>query len=87
VKQVVPTLCRPVCTPDFTLWLRIFVEQEEMKYPGRKSTVRRSTKTGGSDPAFSAFSRPKSVLGSLPPCGACRIPAVAENPLEQNPRS
>jgi len=31
---------------------------------------------GGSDPTFSAFSRPKSVLGSLPPCSdlhRCRI--------------
>jgi hypothetical protein len=34
---------------------------------GSEKLPRKKAKTGGSDPTFSAFSRPKSAWGSLPP--------------------
>jgi hypothetical protein len=33
-----------------------------------KSRRGKNSQTGGSDPTFSASSRPKSIVGSLPPC-------------------
>jgi hypothetical protein len=37
------------------------------RYENGKSDTEKNTRLGGSDPTFSAFSRPKSSWGSLPP--------------------
>jgi len=39
-----------------------------------KSRRGKNSKAGGSDPTFSAFSRPKSVVGSPPALHAGRVP-------------
>jgi hypothetical protein len=69
VKNVVLTLCNPPCTQSVTLWQSISQKQTEMADQKLGSTCGKTTKTGGSDPTFWAFSRPKSFSGSLPPCG------------------
>jgi hypothetical protein len=83
VKKVVLTPCKLVCTKVFTLWRRIFRQDAQIPEPKTKSSGGKTTKTGGSDPTFRAFSRPKSFLGSLPPCGtssgADRFPTAARD--------
>jgi hypothetical protein len=69
VKTVILTLCNSSCTKVFTLWQRISRKEMEMLEPEFKSSDGKTTKTGGSDPTFLAFSRPKSFSGSLPPYG------------------
>jgi hypothetical protein len=43
----------------------------------RKSYSGKNTKSGGSDPTFLAFSRPKSSWGSLPPDTLVACPRFA----------
>jgi hypothetical protein len=82
VKKVILTLCNRSCTKVFTLWPRISRKETQIPEPKFASSSGNTTKTGGSDPTFWASSRPKSLLGSLPPCGtsfgAASFPTAAE---------
>jgi len=85
VKKVILTPCKLACTEVFTLWQRIFRLERQIPEGKTKSSGGKTTKTGGSDPTFRAFSRPKSVSGSLPPSGtssgAGRFSTAAEERL------
>jgi hypothetical protein len=67
VKNVNLTLCNRSCTKVFTLWPRMHLQDQAMPAAKLKSSGRKTTKTGGSDPTFSAFSRPKSSWGRSRP--------------------
>ena len=67
VKNVGISLCDLVCTKVFTLSPFKVLKERNIRSRNFKSSGRKSTKTGGSDPAFSAFGRPKSFVGPLPP--------------------
>jgi hypothetical protein len=67
VKKVILTLCNLSCTKVFTLWQGMSRKKMQIPEPKFKSSGGKTTKTGGSDPTFLAFSRPKSLSGSLPP--------------------
>ena len=71
VKNVRISLCNLVCTKVFTLSPPKVLRERNIRSRNFKSDGPKTTKTGGSDPTFSAFSRPKSFVGSLPPvvCG------------------
>ena len=71
VKNVRISLFNLVFTQVFTLAPRKVLNERNIRSRNFKSSGRKTTKTGGSDPTFSAFSRPKSFVGSLPPvlCG------------------
>jgi hypothetical protein len=67
VKNVRISLCNLVWTKVFTLSLSKALREKNIRSGNFKSSGGKTTKTGGSDPTFSAFSRPKSFVGSLPP--------------------
>jgi hypothetical protein len=67
VKNVRTPLCNLVCTQVFTFSMPKLLGERNIRSWNFKSSGRKTTKTGGSDPTFSAFSRPKSFVGSLPP--------------------
>jgi hypothetical protein len=71
VKNVRIPLFNLVFTQVFTLSPPKIVREKNIQSRNLKSSGRKTTKTGGSDPTFSAYSRPKSFVGSLPPivCG------------------
>jgi hypothetical protein len=76
VKKVNLTLCNSSCTKVFTLWPRMHLQDKAMPEAKLKSSGRKTTKTGGSDPTFSAFRRPKSAWGRSRPEAACPVPVV-----------
>jgi hypothetical protein len=49
-----------------------------MRNTGRKRRRGKNTKSGGSDPTFSAFSRPKSLWGRSRPPALLTVPEVDE---------
>jgi len=64
VKKVRTTHSTFVFTCFFTLWREQFLLGEsDAERNASKSHRGKNTKTGGSDPTFSAFSRPKSAWG------------------------
>ena len=63
MKNVNMTLCKSPCTKVFTLWPGMSWKQTEMSDTKLKSSGGKATKSGGSDPTFSAFGRPKSFWG------------------------
>ncbi len=68
MKSVSFSLFKPFCTKVFTLMSAYAAERQcDAWRRNSKSSGIETTKTGGSDPTFSAFSRPKSAWGSLPP--------------------
>ncbi len=69
VKNVRNSRCNSNFTSSFTLFRRITRKESQLEASAAKSDSEKITETGGSAPTFSAFSRPKSVWGSLPPCG------------------
>jgi hypothetical protein len=71
VKKVNMTLFTSFFTQVFTPWPRMPVEGKAMPETKPKSSSGKTTKTGGSDPTFSAFSRPKSAWGRSRPEAPC----------------
>jgi len=67
VKNVTFLLCTSSCTKVFTLSAPTPLKEGAMLNRNPKSSVRKTTKTGGSDPTFPAFSRPKSPWGRSRP--------------------
>ena len=67
VKNVRISLFNLVFTKVFTLSPSKVLREKNIRSRNFKSSGGKTTKTGGSDPTFSAFSRPKSFVGSLPP--------------------
>jgi hypothetical protein len=67
VKNVRISLFNLVFTQVFTLSPRKVLNERNIRSRNFKSSGGKTTETGGSDPTFSAFSRPKSFVGSLPP--------------------
>jgi hypothetical protein len=71
-------LVKNVRTPFFsfdfsTVFTLLRATRLKSKWMGTRSSKHdggKTTETGGSDPTFSAFSRPKSFVGSLPPVGS-----------------
>ena len=78
VKNVRISLCNLVCTKVFTLSPSKALREKNIRSGNFKSSGGKTTKTCGSDPTFSAFSRPKSFVGSLPPV-LCRTPNHTTN--------
>ena len=76
MKKVNTTLCKSSCTKVFTLWPRMLQSADKMFETKRKSSGGKTTKTGGSDPTFSAFSRPKSSWGRSRPEAPGSVPVV-----------
>ena len=54
------TPCKSSCTKVFTMWPGMPMKDKAIAEAKPKSSGGKTTKTGGSDPTFSAFSRPKS---------------------------
>jgi hypothetical protein len=72
VKNVRLTFCTFVFNKFCTLWREHLPAVEPHRGKPQEKTRRgKNTKSGGSgsDPTFSATSRPKSFWGSLPPAG------------------
>jgi len=67
VKNVRNSFCILVCARTFTLARSIWREDKQIENSTSKSIGGKTLKTGGSDPTFSAFSRPKSSLGRSRP--------------------
>ena len=68
VKTVKNTSCSSFFSHLFTISSEYFLGTAgDAKRAESKSSSEQNTKSGGSDPTFSAFSRPKSFVGSLPP--------------------
>ena len=67
VKNVRISLFNLVFTQVFTLFPLKVLNEKNIRNRNLESSGGKTTKTGGSDPTFSAFSRPKSFVGSLPP--------------------
>jgi hypothetical protein len=76
VKNALLTHCKPACTEVFTSWPRILRQKSEIPKARPKSSVGKTTKTGGSDPTFRAFSRPKSLWGRSRPAAQVSVPVV-----------
>ena len=73
VKKVEMTLCTFTLATFFTLWRsEVLVRQRNGKHREEKRCCGQNTKSGGSDPTFSAFSRPKSSWGRSRPPRAAR---------------
>jgi hypothetical protein len=70
VKNVRIPLFTVVCTKVFTLSPPKILKDRNFRNRNFKSSGGQTTETGGSDPTFSAFSRPKKFSGSLPPVGS-----------------
>ena len=71
------------CTRVFTLWPGIPMKDKAMAEGKLKSSGGKTTKTGGSDPTFSAFSRPKSAWGRSRPEAPYPVPAVFSTSSDQ----
>jgi hypothetical protein len=70
VKKVKTMLCTFFFSRFRTLWETYSSERKgDKRKHQEKSRLGKNTKSGGSDPTFSASRRPKSFLWSLPPCG------------------
>ena len=78
VKNVRISVFNLVCTQVFTLSPRKVLNERNIRSRNFKSSGGKTTETGGSDPTFSAFSRPKSFAGSLPPVW-CAAPNQTRN--------
>ena len=71
MKKVRITASTFACSCFFTLWYDQFhIGERDTERNARKSHRGKKTETGGSDPTFLRPSRPKSLVGSLPPSGA-----------------
>jgi hypothetical protein len=57
---------------------------EQYTIGGSERLPRKKAKTGGSDPTFSAFSRPKSFVGSLPPVDSDKPSHTTDTRRQQN---
>jgi hypothetical protein len=77
------TLFTSFFTQVFTLWPRIFLTHGAMRETKPKSSIGKTTKTGGSDPTFSAFSRPKSAWGRSRPEAPYPVPVVLSTSSDQ----
>jgi len=84
VKKVNLTPCKSSCTKVFTLWPRMFLEHKALREAKPRSGSGKTAKTGGSDPTFSAFSRPKSAWGRSRPGAPCPVPAVSSPVRNEN---
>jgi hypothetical protein len=67
VKNVRNSFCTLVCTSFFTLARSIWLIEKQVEISDSERAGKKITKTGGSDPTFSAFSRPKSSWGRSRP--------------------
>ena|ERR1700737_1448889 len=67
VKNVRNSFCTPVFSKSFTLVRCNCLKETPMENLASKRPGGKNTKTGGSDPTFSAFSRPKSSWGRSRP--------------------
>ena len=67
VKTVEFSHCTFSCTDVFTYDLRKLLTCWRMQTSHPESVRAETTKKGGSDPTFWVLSRPKGLLGSLPP--------------------
>src|SRR5712664_242272 len=67
VKNVRNSFCTLVCTSFFTLVRSIWLREKQVEISDSESAGKKITKTGGSDPTFSASSRPKSFRGRSRP--------------------
>jgi hypothetical protein len=76
VKKVILTLCNLSCTKVFTLWQGMSRKKTQIPEPKFKSSGGKTTKTGGSDPTFWAFSRPKCLRGRSRPAAPSSVPVV-----------
>ena len=70
MKKVKTTSCTFSFSTFRTLWQRHLPEKRrDARKPQEKTRRGKNTKSGGSDPIFLGFCRPKKRFGSLPPCG------------------
>jgi hypothetical protein len=67
VKNVRDSFCILDCSRSFTPVRHIYLKVQPIANSISKSTGERTTKTGGSDPTFSASGRPKSFWGRSHP--------------------
>jgi hypothetical protein len=72
VTNVRNSFCTLVCTSFFTLVRSIWLREKQVEISDSESAGKKITKTGGSDPTFSASSRPKSRWGRSRPPRAAR---------------
>jgi hypothetical protein len=77
------TPCKSSCTKVFTSWPSMPVKKKAIAEAKPKSSGGKTTKTGGSDPTFSAFSRPKSAWGRSRPEAPCPVPVVFSTSSDQ----
>jgi hypothetical protein len=77
------TLFTSFFTPVFTVWPRMLLKHNAMCQTKTKSSSGKSTKTGGSAPTFSAFSRPKSAWGRSRPEAPYPVPVVFSSSSDQ----
>jgi hypothetical protein len=83
VKKVNMTPCKSSCTKVFTLWPRMPMKHKAIAEAKPKSSGGTTTKTGGSDPTFSACSRPKSAWGRSRPEAPYPVPGVLSTSSDQ----
>jgi hypothetical protein len=83
VKKVDLTPCKSSCTKVFTVWPGMRLGPKAAAEAKPESEGRKTTKTGGSDPAFWAFSRPKGSWGRSRPGAPCPVPAVSSTSSER----
>jgi|SRR5579859_2533771 len=67
VKNIGSSICILDCSRSFTLVRRIYLKVKQVANSTSESTSEKNTKTGGSDPTFSASGRPKSFWGRSRP--------------------
>jgi hypothetical protein len=78
MKKVRNTPCRFDFCKFFTLWRQQFPKPEgDKENSARESDIAKIIKSGGSDPTFSAFSRPKSSWGRSRPTRCSRAQGLA----------
>jgi len=70
VRNARISLFNVICTKVFTFYPSKALRERNIRIGKFKTSGAQTGKTGGSDPTFSAFSRPKSFMGSLPPVGS-----------------
>jgi hypothetical protein len=81
------TLCNFVFTTFFTLWRsEVLVRQTNGKHFEEKRRCGQNTKSGGSDPTFSAFSRPSEPWGRSRPLAQWLLHVAGARADAQKPR-
>ena len=82
MKNALFTRCTVNHCEVFTHFLRNSLRLATFQGPGSENSGATTTKTGGSDPTFSAFSRPKSFWGRSRP-----FFAHGRNPKSRKPHA